>query len=225
MSAEILWGIDPTIKRAWTPAYLPNGEESGFRIPPAGWNERLKEIAPKDEDLKDPAVLEAFREGLKALSREFAGMPRGIKEGAPVVWLSPLSEQLSQELQAARSLYQRQLFWAKERLAKACAKVRASEATEEAKDAEIERLEQEATDANVLRGEQAYSPELRSKVLGACIVGFDRFKRPFSGKWIEDSKVIPAEWKAAIFLDLVDGSAWTETEVEGFTWGQASPRD
>lgn len=217
MSTEILWGIDPTIKRAWAP--------TEFRTSPIGWDERAKEITPPDEEFRKPEVCAKFAEDLKALRREFAGAIRGIKEGAPVVWLLPMSEGLSQELQAAKSLYQRQLFWANENLNKACEKVRVRGLPEDEQDAEIEKLEQAATNANVLRGSEIYSPVLRSKILAGCVVGFDRFKRPFSGKWEDDAKVLPAEWKEMIFLELADGSAWTETEVEGFTWGQASPRD
>lgn len=216
MSAEILWGIDPTIKRAWTPIE--------FRTVPAGWAERVASITPKEEDFAKAETRAKFEADLKELTREFAGAPRGIKDGAPVVWLSPLPEALSQELQLAKSLYQRQLFWARENLKTDSDKITASDLPEAEKAAVIEKLEREATEANVVRGNASYPVALRSKVLAGCIVGWDRFKRPFSGKWEDDARVLPADWKDAIFLDLVDGSAWTETEVEGFTFGQASPR-
>jgi hypothetical protein len=214
--SEVLWGIDPTVKRAWTPAE--------FRIVPAGWAERVKSISPEDEAFKEADVREKFAEDLKEIQREFAGAPRGIKDGAPVVWLSPLPEALSQELQLAKSLYQRLLYWARENLKADCDKVQASDLPEAEKASTIERMEREATLANVARGNAAYPGALRSKVLAACIVGWDRVKLPFSGKWEEDARVLPAEAKESIFLDLVDGSAWTETEVDGFTFGQASPR-
>ena len=216
MSAEILWGIDPTVKRAWTPIE--------FRTLPLGWDERIKAITPEDETLKDQAVRDKFLEDLKEVQREFAGAPRGIKDGAPVVWLLPLDESLSQELQLAKSLYQRQLYWARENMQEDIDEVDASDLPEEEKAKKRKQINREAQTANVARGNASYSPALRSKILSACIVGWDRLKAPYSGKWEVDAKAIPAEWKEAIFLDLVDGSAWTETEVEGFTFGQASPR-
>lgn len=208
MSAPVLWGIDPEQVYRWTP--------SEFRQLPAGWEAREAAIRPTEEGLKDPAIVAKYESDLRDLVREFMAVPRAPKPGSPILILAPMLESVAFRLQSARTLYERNLWWAKEHLAADIERVKASESTEAEKQAKITDLERKAVESNVRRGVESYSEELRAEVLRACVTGWENFRVKFGPDWMKAFARNPG-WLDELFVDIVDGSAFSEIEQEGFT--------
>lgn len=115
--------------------------------------------------------------------------------GAPVVLLAPLLEKDQFRIQHARDSY---------RILKA--KSEKGEA------------------ANPM---DAYPDELISDILRKSVKGFHNLrtkKNPlvFEDNWEKDSVKI-SRWMAQIFLAIIDGSAYTDEEMQAFTLPQESP--
>lgn len=208
MSAPVLWGIDPEQVYRWTP--------SEFRQLPAGWEAREAAIRPTEEGLKDPAIVAKYESDLRDLVREFMAVPRAPKPGSPILILAPMLESVAFRLQSARTLYERNLFWARENLAADVKTVKDGPGSDQEKADKIRDLERKATEENVRRGIESYSEDLRAEVLRASVKGWENFRIPFGSNWIRAFAKNP-EWLNELFMDIVSGAAFSEIEEEGFT--------
>lgn len=214
-TAPILWGIDPTVKFKWTP------EE--FRLPPIGWNERVTKLRPTEEALKVKEVADKYLEDLRALRREYIGVARPVKAGAPILYLKPLSERLSLRLQAASTLFERKLALARTWLDEDVKKIEddANLSADQVEKA-IREIDRAAAFDNEQRRREIFDEDLRFDVLAECVDGWENFRATWTGKWEKDAKAIPAKWKDEAFAAIRVGSVFTEDEQEGFTLPQES---
>lgn len=131
-------------------------------------------------------------------------------EGAPVFLLRAVSEGMRLRLATAREAYQRNLF-------RSAAAVRAGQSAET------------AIDATLSKAEEIYSDELISSAVSESLAGWRNLKTPggreikYSGEWEKDRQKFPIAWRVELFRDLVDETAYSKEDVEGFTSPQGSP--
>lgn len=162
------------------------------------WTPRIgRELVetPVFDDAGNPRIDE---DGDPLINREYGAA----KEGSPVFILAPLTERLSLSVNAARSRY----YIALERAKRA---VRAGTSAGEA----VEAFADKTGDI--------YPIELQSSVLKACVVGWRGLSTAkgeikFRGDWERDAKAIPSRWLAELFNDIVNESAWSTEDQEGF---------
>lgn len=129
-------------------------------------------------------------------------------DGAPVLLLKPMPERLAIRVNAARGRY----FMA---MTRAKAKIKGGADSD---DMIAETLDKMA---------DIYPEDLQIDVLSACVTGWENLSAPsgplpFTGEWEEDARCLPGPWKAELFRDIVDGSAFEPEEVEAFTLPQES---
>lgn len=154
-------------------------------------------------------VKEAVFQGDKLVSSTEYG---AAQEGAPVLLLAPLTEAMSMRCAAAHEKYN-------------ITYSRAIGVVVHGGDAAA------AVDAATDKLDSIYTPELIRDVLSACIKGWRNLKTPsgreivFSGNWEEDAVKLPVSWRIELFQDIVNESAFTEEEVQGFTSPLGSTAD
>lgn len=154
-------------------------------------------------------VKEAVFQGDKLVSSTEYG---AAQEGAPVLLLAPLTEAMSMRCAAAHEKY-------------SIAYARAIGTVLHGGDTDA------AADAAAAKLDSIYTPELIRDVLSACVNGWRNLKTrggreiAFSGDWEKDGAKIPASWRAELFQDIVNESAFTEEEVQGFTSPLGSTAD
>lgn len=152
-------------------------------------------------------VKAAEYEGDKLLIPAEYGSPL---EGAPVFLLRPTSEGMRLRLTAAQDAYYRAL-------ARSAASVRAGGSAESAIESTLEKAD------------EVYSDELIASSVGEALAGWRGLKTSggreivFSGDWEKDRRKFPISWRIELFRDLINETAYSKEDVEGFTSPQGSP--
>lgn len=128
--------------------------------------------------------------------------------GAPVILLKPMPERLAIRVNAARSRYH-------VAMSRARAKIKGGADSDDMIAETLDKL------ADI------YPEDLQIDVLSACVIGWENLSAPsgpleFTGKWESDAQCLPGLWKAELFRDIVEGSAFEPQEVEAFTLPQES---
>ena len=71
------------------------------------------------------------------------------------------------------------------------------------------------------RAVKIFPVELQSAVLGEAVRGWENLRKPWTGTWSVDGRVLKGSWKSEIFWALVQESAFTEEALQGFLSRQA----
>ena len=211
MGAPELWGYDPDALYLFVPSEFqqdPEGMEDAYRA-------ALEANEAKEADSRE--TVEAIA---KRVVESFKDAPRKAKDGAPVFHLAPLSEKTSLRLQAARTAFQATKREVERRFRADLGRFRGLP--------EAERIEKvrEAEDLHTLKASErangVFPVELQAQVLAEAVRGWENIRKPFTGAWDVDGRVLKASWKAEIFWALVNETAFTEEAMQGFLSRQAS---
>lgn len=200
----MLYGIDPKRTFNWSPSQFRKSflDREFERV--YAWLESQEIKGEQERSL--------------VFQREIVEKYRGrrvVEKGSPWIRIGPLPNELSLQLEAARTAYRRQINQANAVATSEITAIQKRNIPDRVKVREIKKLERQCVDANIVRGSRVYEPELVNDVLAAAVLGWGGFVVEFVD-WDTSALVLPADWKYELFWDIVDGNSWVDTELLSF---------
>lgn len=212
MISKALYGIDPDAVYPWSP-------RAAFRDK----NEQIRQDA--EALMLEDGFTDLPEDERKAIVKR-ATAPEELEliDGAPVVYLGPLTGKMAMRVQAARQKIQRIHATASRRTHDRLLRL-----TAEQQDETGDIREEEAEKAVEAAG-AVFTEEFEAEVLASVLRGWDNLTRP-DGTPIScpENKVeaidrLPSLWRSSIVYDVVNETAWSKEAVEGFGSRQESSK-